>query len=30
MKEVVLTLTTVDTVTDVYMIYLYKVNGLHR
>jgi len=29
MKEVVLTLTTVDTVTDVYMIYLYKVNGLH-
>jgi len=30
MKEVVITLTTVDTVTDVYMIYLYKVNGLHR
>jgi len=29
MKEVVITLTTVDTVTDVYMIYLYKVNGLH-
>jgi len=29
MKEVVLTLTTVDTVTDVYMIYLYKVNGFH-
>jgi len=29
LKEVVLTLTTVDTVTDVYMIYLYKVNGLH-
>jgi len=28
MKEVVITLTTVDTVTDVYMIYLYKVNGL--
>jgi len=30
MKEVVITLTTVDTITDVYMIYLYKVNGLHR
>ena len=29
MKEVVITLTTVDTMTDVYMIYLYKVNGLH-
>jgi len=29
MKEVVITLTTVDTITDVYMIYLYKVNGLH-
>ena len=28
MKEVVITLTTVDTMTDVYMIYLYKVNGL--
>ena len=30
MKEVVITLTTIDTITDVYMIYLYKVNGLHR
>ena len=29
MKEVVITLTTVDTMTDVYMIYLYKENGLH-
>ena len=29
MKEVVITLTTVDTMTDVYMIYLYKVNSLH-
>jgi hypothetical protein len=28
MKEVVITLTTVDTVTDLFMIYLYKVNGL--
>jgi len=28
MKEVVITLTTVDTMTDVYTIYLYKVNGL--
>jgi len=28
-KEVVLTLTTIDTVTDIYMIHLYKVNGLH-
>jgi len=28
MKEVVITLTTVDTLTDVYTIYLYKVNGL--
>jgi len=29
MKEVVITLTTVDTMTDLYMIYLYKMNGLH-
>ena len=28
MKEIVITLTTVDTMTDVYTIYLYKVNGL--
>jgi len=30
MKEVVITLTTVDTVTDIFMMYLYKKNGLHR
>jgi len=29
MKEVVITLTTVDTMTDIFMIYLYKENGLH-
>jgi len=29
MKEIVITLTTVDTMTDVFMIYLYKKNGLH-
>ena len=29
LKEVVITLTTVDTVTDIYVIYLYKENGLH-
>ena len=29
MKEVVITLTTVDTVTDIFMIILYKDHGLH-
>ena len=29
MKEVVITLTTVDTMTDIYMVYLYHENGLH-
>jgi len=29
MKEVVITLTTVDTMTDVFIIYLYHENGLH-
>ena len=30
MKEVVIMLTTVDTMTDIFMIYLYNENGLHR
>jgi len=30
MKEVVITITTVDTITDVFMIHLYKEIGLHR
>ena len=29
MKEIVITLTTVDTMTDIYMVYLYHENGLH-